>query len=155
MTEILPVLLEVSNNELEGLVYKVLSLKGNEVSPNHLKACHCLKKKENVIIQFKNKILRNKIINNRKIMKNKSKVLNKLKLSNKLYISESICTSNHGLFFKCRKLNKARKIFNTWFFNNTINVQLNQSGEIHKVFHTEDPVVLLKVDNLDSFLMNL
>ena len=42
-----------------------------------------------------------------------------------------------------------------WFFNNAINVQLNQSGEIHKVFHTEDLVGLLKVDDLDSFPMNL
>ena len=53
------------------------------------------------------------------------------------------------------KIKKARKIFNTWFFNNAINVQLNQRGKIHKVFQTEDLAVLLKVDNLDFFLMNL
>ena len=88
-------------------------------------------------------------------MKNKSKELNELKFSNNLYISESMCAGNHSLFFKCRKGKKARMIFNTWFFNNAINVQLNQSGEIHKVFHTEDLAALLKVDDLDSFLMNL
>ena len=88
-------------------------------------------------------------------MKNKSKELNELKFSNNLYISESMCACNHSLFFKYRKLKKARKIFSTWFFNNAINVQLNQSGEIHKVFHTEDLAALLKVDDLDSFLMNL
>ena len=88
-------------------------------------------------------------------MKNKSKELNELKFSNNLYISESMCADNHSLFFKCRKLKKARKIFNTWFFKNAINVQLNQNGEIHKVFHTEDLAALLKVDDLDSFLMNL
>ena len=88
-------------------------------------------------------------------MKNKSKELNELKFSNNLYISESMCAGNHSLFFKCRKLKKSRKIFNTWFFKNAINVQLKQSGEIHKVFHTEDLAALLKVDDLDSFLMNL
>ena len=88
-------------------------------------------------------------------MKNKSKELNELKFSNNLYISESICAGNHSLFFKCHKLQKARKIFNTLFFNNTINAQLNQTGEIHKVFHTEDVAGLLKVDDLDSFVMNL
>ena len=36
---------EVSNNELEGLVCKVLSLTGNEVYPDDLEACHRLKKK--------------------------------------------------------------------------------------------------------------
>ena len=88
-------------------------------------------------------------------MKNKSKELNELKFSNNLHISESMCAGNHSLFFKCRKLKKARKIFNTWFFNSAINVQLNQNREIHKIFHTEDLVALLKVDDLDSFLMNL
>ena len=92
--------------------------------------------KEDVIIKFKSRKLKYKVINNRKIMKNKSKELNELKFSNNLYISESMCAGNHSLFFKCRKLKKARKIFNTWFFNNAINVQLNQSGEIHKAFHT-------------------
>ena len=66
-----------------------------------------------------------------------------------------MCVGSHGLFFECRKLKKARNTFNTWFFNNAINVQLNQSGEIHKVFHTEDLAALLKVDDLDYFLMNL
>ena len=148
-----PVPLYVSNSELEGLVCKALSLTENEVHPDDLEACHRLKKKENVIIKFKSRKLKYKVMNNRKIMKNKSKELNELKFSNNLYISESMCAGNHSLFFKCRKLKKARKIFNTWFFNNAINVQLNQNGEIHKIFHTEDLAALLKVD--DSFLMNL
>ena len=66
-----------------------------------------------------------------------------------------MCAGNHSLFFKCLKLKKARKIFNTWLFNNAMNVHLNQSGEIHKVFHTQDLAALLKVDDLDSFLVNL
>ena len=66
-----------------------------------------------------------------------------------------MCASNHGLFFKCQKLKKARKIFNTWFFDNAINAQLNQSREILKIFYTEDLAVLLKVDDFNSFLINL
>ena len=97
MIEISPVPLEASNDELEGLVCKTLSLTGNKVSPDDLEACHRLKKKENVIVKFK----KYKIINNRKIMKNKSKELNELKFSNNFYISESMCAGNHSLFFKC------------------------------------------------------
>ena len=155
MIEISPVPLGLPNNELEGLVCKALSFTGNEVYPNNLEACHRFKKKENVIVKFKSRKLKYKVINNRKIMKNKSKEWNELKFSNNLHISESMCAGNQSLFFKCRKLKKARKIFNTWFFNNAINVQLNLSGEIHKVFHTEDLAVLLKVDDFDSFLLNL
>ena len=40
MIEISPVPLEVSNDELEGLVCKALSLTGNKVSPDDLEACH-------------------------------------------------------------------------------------------------------------------
>ena len=67
-------------------------------------------------------------------MKIKSEELNGLNFSNDLYISESMCAVNQGLFFKYRKLKKARKIFNTWFFNNAIKVQINQSRKIPKVF---------------------
>ena len=103
MIEISPVPLEVSNNELEGLVCKALCLTGNEVYPNDLEACHRLKKKkkEIVIIKFKSRKLKYNVIKNSKIMKNKSKELNKLKFSNDLYISKSMCAGNHGFFFKC------------------------------------------------------
>ena len=137
MIEISPVPLEVSNDEL-GLVCKALSLTGNKVSPNDLEACHRRKKKENVTIKFKSRKLKCKIINNRKITKNKSKELNEFKISNNFYISESMCAGNHGLFFKCRKLKKAIS---------------NQSGEIDKIF--QDLAAQLKVDDLDSFLMDL
>ena len=92
---------------------KALSLTGNKVFPDDLEACHRLKKRENVIIKFKSRTLKYKIINNRKIMKSKSKELNESKFSNNLYIYESMCAGNHGLFFKCRKLKKARNIFDT------------------------------------------
>ena len=69
MIEISPVPLEVSNDELEGLIFKALSLTGNKISHDDLEACHRLKKKENVIVKFKSRKLKYKIINNRKIMK--------------------------------------------------------------------------------------
>ena len=89
------------------------------------------------------------------MIKNKSKELKKWKFSNNLHFSESMCASNHGLFFKCQKLKKARKIFHTWFFDNAINAQLKQSREVLKVFYTEDLAALLKVDDFNSFLINL
>ena len=78
-------------------------------------------------------------------MKNKSKELNELKFSNKLYISESMSAGNHSLSIMVLQQR----------YQLMLTQQLNQSGEIHKVFHTEDLAALLKVDDLDSFLMNL
>ena len=151
MIEISPVPLELSN------IAKRCSWQEMKYIPVILKhvILEMVKKKENDIVKFNSRKLKCKVINNRKTMKNKSKELNKLKFSNNLYISESMCAGNHSLLFKCCKLKKARKIFNTWFFSNTINVQLNQSGEIHKVYHTKDLAALLKVNDLDSFLINL
>ena len=151
MIEISPVPLELSN------IAKRCSWQEMKYIPMILKhvILEMVKKKENDIVKFNSRKLKYKVINNRKTMKNKSKELNKLKFSNNLYISESMCAGNHSLLFKCCKLKKARKIFNTWFFSNTINVQLNQSGEIHKVYHTKDLAALLKVNDLDSFLINL
>ena len=88
-------------------------------------------------------------------MKNKFKELNNLKLVSNFYISESVGSDNHDLFFKCGKFKKAKTILNKWFFKYGINVQLSQNGEIHKIFQTEDIVVLLKVDGINSFLLNL
>lgn len=81
----------------------MLSYTGNEVNPDDLEACHRLQKRENVIIKFKSRKLKYKIINNRKTMKNKFKELNKLKLVSNFYISESVGSDNHDLFFKCGK----------------------------------------------------
>ena len=90
-TEISPVPLKLSNAELEGLADRALSVTGNDVNPDDLEACHHFKKRVNVIIKFKSRKLKHKIINNWKTMKNNSKELNELKFSNNLYIPESMC----------------------------------------------------------------
>ena len=84
MIEISPVPMEVSN-ELEGLVCKALSLTRNKVSLDYIEVCHHLKNKENVIVKFKSRKWKYKIIYNRKIMKSKSKKFNKLKFSNNFF----------------------------------------------------------------------
>ena len=78
MIEISPVPLEVSNDEIERLGCRALSLTGNKVSPDDLNASHRLKKKENVIVKFKSRKLKYKIINNRKIMKNKNQKVERI-----------------------------------------------------------------------------
>ena len=98
------------------------------------------------------KKLKYKIRNNKKTMKNKSKELNKFL---KLFISESMYLDDCGLFFNCRKWKRAKNIFNTWFFNNAINVQLTQNGKIQKIFHTKHLAMLLKVNGIDFALLNL
>ena len=75
--QIFPFLFELSNTELEGLVCKALSLTGNDINSYDLKACHLVKKKENVIMKFRNTKLKYEIINRRKTAENEFKELSK------------------------------------------------------------------------------
>ena len=65
MIEISPVPLKLSNVELV-FFCKSHNFTGNDVNPNDPQACHRFKKKENIIIKYKNNKLKYKIINNRK-----------------------------------------------------------------------------------------
>ena len=64
--EVNPIPPSISDEELELNIYEALSLTGNEVKPNDLQACHRLKKKESVIVKFKCRKLKQKVLVNRK-----------------------------------------------------------------------------------------
>ena len=152
--EINPVPASISNEELEVNVCKALSLTGHEVIPDDLQACHRLKKKEIVIVKFKSRKQKRNILIDRKNLRNKSENLSQLKFAGKLFISESMCHENHQLAYKCRQLKNARKIHSTWFWNNVINVKLNERSQPAKIYHIIDIEKLLGVDNLDKFISN-
>ena len=71
MLEINPVPLSINNDDLEEKVCKALSLSGTKVKPDDLDACHRMKKKDKVIIRFKNRKQRNDVIFKRKGLKTK------------------------------------------------------------------------------------
>ena len=152
--EVNPIPPSISDEELELNIYEALSLTGNEVKPNDLQACHRLKKKESVIVKFKCRKLKQKVLVNRKNLRNKSEDLRQLKFSGKLFISESMCHENHQLAYKCRQLKNAGKIHSTWFWNNAVNVKLSERSNPVKIFHIIDIEKLLGIDNLDDFVSN-
>ena len=152
--EINPVPASISNEELEDNVCKALSLTGHEVIPDDLQACHRLKKKEIVIVKFKSRKQKRKILIDRKNLRNKSENLSQLKFTGKLFISESMCQENHQLMYKCRQLKNAGKINSMWFWNNVINVKLNEEVNLRKIYHIIDIEKVLGVDNLDGFINN-
>ena len=41
-----------------------------------------------------------------------------------------------------------------WFWNNSVNVKLNESSQPTKIYHVIDIEKLLGVDNLDEFISN-
>ena len=111
--EINPVLPDIADDVLEQSVCQALSLAGTSVEPSDLQACHCMRKKDRVIIKFKCRKQKHSVLLNRKTLQNKSLDLTQLKFSGKLFVNESMCHENDQLAYKCRQLKSARKIHST------------------------------------------
>ena len=131
------------------------SLTGISVDPDDLQACHCMRKKDRVIIKIKCRKQKHRVLLNRKTLQNKSLDLTQLKFSGKLFVNESMCHENHQLAYKCRQLKSARKIHSTWFYNSTLHIKPVENGSIHKIFHPTDIEKVLRVDNLDEYINNV
>ena len=152
--EVNPVPPSIGDEEIELNICQALSLTEHEVKPDDLQACHRLKKKESVIVKFKCRKLKQKVLVNRKKLRNKSEDLRQLKFSGKLFISESLCHENHQLAYKCRQLKNAGKIHSTWFWKNAVNVKLSERSNPVKIFHFIDIEKLFGIDNLNDFISN-
>ena len=116
--------------------------------------CHRLKKKDTATVKFKCRKQKLRIIINRKKLRNKSDVLTHLNFSGRLFVSESICHENHQLSYKCRQLKNAGKIHSMWFWNNSVNVKLNERSQPRNIHRVIDIEKLLGVDSLDVFINN-
>ena len=146
--EINPVPATIGDDVLESSICRALSLTGHEVKRDDLQACHCLKKRDTVTIKFKCRKQKHSILINRKNLCNKD-VLTQLNFSGGLFVSESKCHENHQISYKCRQLKNAGKIHSMWFWNNSVNVKLNERSQPTKIHHVIDIEKLLRVDNLD------
>ena len=63
-----------------------------------------------------------------------------------------MCHENQQLAYKCRQLKNAGNIHSPWFWNNVINVKLNERSQPAKIYHIIDIEKLLGVDNLDELI---
>ena len=54
--------------------------------------------------------------------------------------------------YKCRKLKNLSRLSAVWFFNNTLNVKIEENGPISKIYHVPDLEKLLKVDNIEELI---
>ena len=111
-------------------------------------------KKGAVIVKFKCRKQKRSILINRKNLRNKSDVLTQLNLSGRFFVSESMCHENQQLSYKCIQLKNATRIHSTWFWNNSVNVKLNDRSQPTKIHHVIDIEKRLGVDNLDEFINN-
>ena len=76
---------------------QALSLTGMSVEQDELQACHHTRKKDHVIIKFKCRKQKHRVLLNCKTLQNKSLNLTQLKFSGKLFVNESMYHENHQL----------------------------------------------------------
>ena len=154
LMEINPPPASTGDDVLESSICSTLSLTGHEVQPDDLQACHCLKKKDAAIVKFKYMKQKRSILISRKNLRNKSDVLTQLVFSGRLFVLGRMCHKSHQLSCKCRQFKNAGKIHFTWFWNNSVNVKLDERNQLTKTHHVIDNEKLLGVDNLDEFINN-
>ena len=51
-------------------------------------------------------------------------------------------------------MKNAGKTHSTWFWNNTVNIKLDERSQTTKIHHVVDMEKLLGVNNLDKFINN-
>ena len=88
---------DITDDVLEQSVCYELSLTGILVEPDDLQGCHHMRKKDRVIIKFKCRKQKHRVLLNHKTLENKSLDLMQLKFSGKLFVNESMCHENHQL----------------------------------------------------------
>ena len=93
-----------------------------------------MKRRGRVILKFKDRKLRYHVMANRKKLMEKKTELKELHFEESLFLSDSMCTENHNLFYKCRQLKNAKKVYACWFFNKSINVGLMDKSPILRSF---------------------
>ena len=149
--ELKPVPASISDEDLEANISKTLSLTGHNVNPENLQACHHLKKRRlSLNLNVENR-------NQEPLLTGRTSTISQMfshNFSGKLFISENMCHENHHLAYKFRQFKKAGKIHSMWFWNNSINVKLGESGQPIKIDHIIDIGKLLDIDNLDEFINN-
>ena len=53
-------------------------------------------------------------------------VLTQLNFFGRLFVTESMCHKNHQLRYKCRQLKNTDQVHSILFWNNSVNVKLNE-----------------------------
>ena len=88
--EINPVPCDITDDVLEQSVCQALSLTETSVKPDDLQVCHRMRKKDRVIIKFKCRKQKHRVLLNRKTLQNKSLDFTRLNFSGKLFVCDHV-----------------------------------------------------------------
>ena len=128
----------IENKNLESWAIKALGAIGTKVKSSDIHACHRLYKKEQVIIKFVNRKHAIDSLKNRSKLKTiKPDAVGLPPDSKRLFLNESLCPAYKTLLWKAGQLYKNGKIKNSWSFNGTVKIRL-QNDDVKSIYHDDD-----------------
>ena len=93
----------VKDEDLEKTVCDLLDITNASVKPESLQACHRLKKKDRVIVKFKDRKQCLHVLMNKKLFKEADLSNFNFPDKTKIFVNESLCGYYRGLWGKCNK----------------------------------------------------
>ena len=114
----------------------LLSLTGVPVAATDIDVCHKLKKAGKIILEFRHRDQRDRVVRARKHLKNMKSELAKNKCP-RMSVVESMCPEFRRLDYACRQLKSRNIIENTWFFNRKLSI-VAADGTKSTITHISD-----------------
>ena len=142
---------DIPENELKPQVSRLLSLTGVTITPDDLGKCHRLNNKNNVIVEFNDRVTRDDMLRSRKNFKNKREDLLNMKM-NRVMVMESLCPDYACLDFVCRKLQKSGQLDQSWFFNGKLWVKPSENSDKLQITHITELHNMFGIEMVDEIL---
>ena len=137
---------DVSQEELEGSVIKILRSIEVEVQPEDIEACHRLEygKNENknepkrTIVKFVNHKKCDYGMKNRKKLKDTDKSELGFNEETRIFINHNLCPYYRSLLGKCNYLKRKGLINSCWTFNGIVTLKIKENGPFSVILHDSD-----------------
>ena len=142
---------EVDDASLKEKVCDLLTLTGVAVVPANIDKCHRLSNRANVIVEFKEREVRDKMLRSRKHLKTKSKELGDMQCAQTM-IHESMTPVYSLLDFLCRRLKRDGHLSQSWFFNGKLWIIVNEGDEKANIVHIQDLYNFFGIESVDIYI---
>jgi len=139
-------------SDLKKEAAELLSLTGVAVAAADIDVCHKLKKEGKIIMEFRHRDQRDRVVRARKHLKNMKHELEKKKCP-KISVVESMCPEYKRLDYICRQLKNRGKVENTWFFNRKLYIA-DAEGSKSLITHINDLTNKFDVNIVQEILEN-
>ena len=137
-------------SDLKKEAAELLSLTDVPVTAADLDVCHKLKKDGRLILEFRQRDLRDRIVRSRKALKHKHHELVRRNCA-RLSVVESMANEYKRLDFVCRMLKSREKVDKTWFYQRKLFI-VDSEGTKSEIHHMNELVQKFGPDIVNEIL---